>query len=201
MIGVIAALSNITTVGNRSLVEMVRLTKCCVIFPLRPGCVAIGVIFGVLSLMGAINKLIEITLFTKTLNSEENLIQDTRRENMIQAKIVRFIFVMLVEVLICCSAGAFTYGVLMDRLRVLPPFIIHLKLKVGYYLVHYFDVGTKHIEAGDTTGMLRLYIFGLIISAVFTYLWLCCYSAFLELKAQKDMRVISAGIENPRAVP
>lgn len=180
---------------------MVKLSKCCVIFPLRQGCVAIGTIFTVMSLLGAINKLIEITLFTKELNNQKHFIdqyQDTRWESLYQGKIVRFSFVLLVELIICLSAAAFIYGILMERLRFLPPFIIHLKLKVGYYIVHYFDVGTKHIESNDGTGAFRLYVFGVIISCIFCYLWLCCYSAFWELKAQKQLRgVVGEGIVNP----
>lgn len=181
---------------------MIKVSKCCVIFPLRPGCVAIGVIFTVLSLMGAINKLIEVTLFIKTARTSplEHTYEDTRMSSYIQAKVIRYSFVLLLELLICSASVAFAVGILKERLSFLPPFIVHLALKVGYYIVHYFDSATKHIERDDNTGALRLYIFGIIISCIFGYLCLCTYCAFLELKAKKDFRVMTSGIENPQMV-
>lgn len=180
---------------------MVRLSKCCVIFPLRAGCAIMGVVFAALAFIGAMNKLIEISMFAQTLNSRygalDNL-QDTRKDYYVQAKIIRFTFVLLVEVFICGSAISFVYGILKERLRFMPPFIVHLSLKVGYYLVHYFDVATKHLEKNDTVNTaLRLYTFGLILSGIFSYLWLCCYSLFQEMKERKDVRLV--GLLNPQS--
>lgn len=170
---------------------MIKLSKCCVIFPLRPGCVAIGIVFTLLSLLGAINKVIQISLFAKSLNGRFGSLDtydDTRLARATEAGIIRFSFVLLVELLICCSAIAFVYGIVKERLRFMPPFIVHLSLKVGYYAVHYFDVGTKHIERDDVVGALRLYTFGVIVCCIFCYLWLCAYSSFLQLKGLKDAR-------------
>lgn len=170
---------------------MIKLSKCCVIFPLGPGCVAIGIVFALLSLLGAINKVIQISLFAQSLHNRFGTLDtfdDTRLERVTEAGIIRFSFVLLAELLICCSSIAFVFGIVKERLRFMPPFIVHLSLKVGFYAVHYFDVGTKHIERDDLVGALRLYIFGVIICCIFSYFWLCAYSAFLQLKELKDAR-------------
>lgn len=174
---------------------MIKLAKCCFVFPLRPGCVAIGVVFIVLSLLGAINKLVQICLFAQTLEDQQKVGEESIIDGKIHAGIIRFSFVLVIEVIICCSAVSFIYGIFRERLRFMPPFIVHLSLKVGYYAVHYFNVGTRHIERKDVKGGLVIYSFGIVICTVFTYLWLCAYSAFIEMKATKDARsVIREGI-------
>lgn len=179
---------------------MIKVSKCCLFLPLRPGCVAICVIFAVVSLMGAINKLIEITAFVDSLHSRNHQIQqyqDTRMVSYVHGRVIRFLFVMLIELMTCASALVFVYGILRERLRFMLPFIVLLAMKFGYCLVHYFDAGTTHVETSDTPGALRLYAFGLINSGIFGYLWLCCYSAYLRLMTKKDLRqAMSEGVEN-----
>lgn len=176
---------------------MFKLSKCCFIFPLRPGCVAIAAVFTIISLLSAINKVIEIYLFTSSLHARQTIegYDDTRLVHSMQAGIIGFSFGLLLDLSICSSALAFIYGIVKDRLRLLPPFVFHFALRVGYFGVYYFDMGTRRIENNNSDGGLRLYLFGLIICGTYAYLWLCTYSALLELKAEKDIRrVIRDGI-------
>lgn len=150
-----------------------------------------GIVFLVLSFMGVVNKLMELCIFMKTMHTRKiamDRYQDTRADYLTEAGIIRLSLVMLIEMIICASAVAFIFGILKDRLRFMVPFIVHLSLKVGYYSVYYFDKGTKEIEENDSLNAARLYSFGLIICGIFIYLWLCAYSAFLELKLEKERR-------------
>lgn len=170
---------------------MLTVNKCCVFFPLRPGCVTMGMVFVILSFMGALNKLMDLFIFMKSMHTRKIAMtryQDTRADSLTEAGMIRLSLVMLIELAICAASVAFIYGILKDRMKFMVPFIVHLSLKVGYYSVYYFDKGTKEIEQNDWISATRLYIFGLIICGIFIYLWLCAYSAFLELKREKESR-------------
>lgn len=177
-----------------------KLSKCCFFFPLRPGCQAIAIILTLLSLIGFMNKMVDLSLLDFNRTST-NSYDDTRMANYVTAKVIRCVLYALMEMVTVCSSILFMFGIAKEKLQFLTPLIAILFLKSGHFLVYYFDLATKHVETNDQTGAIRLYIFGIIISLIYFYLWLCTYSYFQDVKLKKEQRIVGeAGVVNPNLI-